>query len=83
MIFLLAFEISRVAVQRMNQNSKKWNCFCEELLSETDFEAVLATFFCYEYGANASEAVQNIARDQKELLVCSHFMNSQNITINQ
>ena len=57
--------------------------FCQELLSETNFEAVLATFCCYEYGANASEAVQNIARDQKELLVCSNFMSSWNITINQ
>ena len=24
--------------------------FYEELLSENDFEAVVATFFCYEYG---------------------------------
>ena len=32
--------------------------FCEELLSENDFEAVLVNFCCYEYGANASEAVQ-------------------------
>ena len=32
--------------------------FCEELLSENDFEAVLVNFCCYEYGANASAAVQ-------------------------
>ena len=35
--------------------------FCEELLSENDFEAVLVNFFCcYEYiiVPNASEAVQ-------------------------
>ena len=32
--------------------------FCEELLSENDFEAVLINFCCYEYSANASEAVQ-------------------------
>ena len=32
--------------------------FFEELLSENDFEAVLINFCCYEYGANASEAVQ-------------------------
>ena len=37
--------------------------FCEELLSENDFEAVLATFCCYDYCANASEAVQKIATD--------------------
>ena len=35
--------------------------FCEELLSENDFEAVLINFCCYEYGANASEAVQKIS----------------------
>ena len=27
---------------------------CEELLSENDFEAVSATFCCYDHGANAS-----------------------------
>ena len=39
----------------------------EELLSEDDFEAVLgavlATFCCYDHGAEASEAVQKIATD--------------------
>ena len=38
------------------------NCsFCEELLGEIDFKAVLANFCCYGYGANASEAVQKIS----------------------
>ena len=45
--------------------------FYEELLSENDFEAVLATFCCYDYGANASEAVQKIATDQKDYHKCS------------
>ena len=45
--------------------------FCEELLSENDFEAVLTTLCCYDYGANASEAVQKIATDQKEYHKCS------------
>ena len=45
--------------------------FCEELLSETDFEAILATFYCYDYGANASDAVQKIAADQKDYHKCS------------
>ena len=45
--------------------------FCEELLSENDFEAVLATFCCYDHGAKASEAVQKIATDQKEYRKCS------------
>ena len=31
--------------------------FCEELLSENGFEVVLVNF-CYDYGANTSEAVQ-------------------------
>ena len=35
--------------------------FCEVFLSENDFEAVLVNFCCYEYGANASEAVQKIS----------------------
>ena len=40
--------------------------FCDELLSENDFEVVLAFFCCYDYGANVSEAVQKIATDQKD-----------------
>ena len=44
---------------------------CEELLSENDFEAVLATFCCYDHGTKASEAVQKIAKDQKEYCKCS------------
>ena len=36
------------------------------MLSESDFEAVLATFCCYDYVANASKAVQKIATDQKD-----------------
>ena len=43
--------------------------FCEKLLSENDFEAVL--FFCYyDYGANASEAVHKIATDQRDYHKC-------------
>ena len=38
----------------------------EDFLSEDDFEAALATFCSYDYGANSSEAVENIARDQKD-----------------
>ena len=44
--------------------------FCEELLSENDFEVVSATFCCYDYGANASEAVKTIATDQNEYQKC-------------
>ena len=39
--------------------------FCEKLLNEDDFEAVLITFCCYNHGVNASEAVKKIVSDQK------------------
>ena len=41
--------------------------FCEELLSENGFVAVLANFCCYGYGANAYEAVQKISARTLEL----------------
>ena len=45
--------------------------FCEECLRRNDFEDVLATFCCYDYGDNAYEAVQKIATDQKDYYKCS------------
>ena len=54
-----------------NDEIKSNRGFFEELLSKNDFEAVLAIFCCYEHGANASEAVQKIAADQKEYRKCS------------
>ena len=57
--------------------------FCEELLSENAFEAVLATFCCYDYGTNACGAVQKIAvQIIKMLLVCYSLENRQNGSIN-
>ena len=44
--------------------------FCEELLSKNDGEAVLATFYCYDY-TNAFGGVQKIATDQKDYHKCS------------
>ena len=41
----------------LTENTAKNGVFCEELLSENNFEAVLVNFCCYEYGANVSEAV--------------------------
>ena len=70
LIFSLALEISRVSVQRIHLNSENGS-FCMELPSENYFEAVLATFCCYDYGAKAPEAVQKIATDQKEYRKCS------------
>ena len=43
-----------------------FHCFNEKSLSENEFEAILATFRCYDYGPNASEAVEKIAADQKD-----------------
>ena len=45
--------------------------FFEELLNENDFEAVLATFCCYDDGTNPSEAVRKIAWDQRGYHKCS------------
>ena len=41
------------------------------MLNENDFEAVLATFCCYDHGAKASEEAQKIAADKKEYQKCS------------
>ena len=53
-----------MAVQRIHETAKNGG-FCEELFSENDFEAVLANFRFYDYGANTSESVQKIVTDQK------------------
>ena len=42
--------------------------FSEEFLNENDFEAVLPTFCCYDYGVKASEGMEKIATDQTRLL---------------
>ena len=48
------------------------NCgFCEELLNANDFEAILTTLCCHDYGAKTSEAVQKITTDQKDYHKCS------------
>ena len=70
LIFSLEMEISGVVVQSIHQNSINGN-FREELLSEKDFETVLATSCCYGLGVMASEAVQKIATDRKEYRKCS------------
>ena len=70
-IFSPELEISGVVLQQIHQNSKKKSGYREEWLCENDFETVLATFYCYDYGANDSEAVQKIATDQKDYQKCS------------
>ena len=81
-IFSLGLEMSGMAIQRIHQTAKN-SGFCEELLSENNFEAVLATFCCYDYGDNASEAVQKIATDQKDYRKCSCVIvkTNQSITV--
>ena len=37
-----------------------------DFLSEDDFEAVLATLCCCDYGTKSSEAVQKIATDYQD-----------------
>ena len=69
LIFSLDLEIFGVAVQRIHQTAKN-GAFCEELLSENDFEAVLVNFY---YGSNASEAVQKIST---RTLGCSKIRNT-------
>ena len=67
LIFSLEFEISGVGVKKIHQNRKNGD-FWEELLSENDFESVLANFCCCDHGANVSDAVQMIATDWKGYL---------------
>ena len=62
-----------MAVQRIHQNSET-DGLCEKVLSENNFEAVLATFCCYDCGANASEVVQKITIDHKDYQKCSSFV---------
>ena len=45
---------------RENIKTVNSGSFCEELLSENDFEAALVNFCCYDYGTNASEAVTEV-----------------------
>ena len=54
LIFPLEHEISGWPYRAYIKTTKNGD-FCEELLSENDFEAVLATFCLYGYGTNASE----------------------------
>ena len=70
MMFSLEVEIFGLATQRIYQNSGKW-WNCEELLSENDCQSVLATLWCYDYDANTSEAVRNVAKDEKDYHNCS------------
>ena len=67
---MFVLEVSGVAVQRIHQNSETW-WLLWGMAEWNDFEAILATFCCYEYSANASEEVQKITTDQKGYSKCS------------
>ena len=57
---IMACSCLNFSIQKIQQHRKtaKNGGFCEELLSENYFEAVLVNFCCYKYGANAFEAVE-------------------------
>ena len=44
--------------------------FIGKFLSESDFEAILTTCCCYDYGVNTTEAVKKITADQKDYQKC-------------
>ena len=50
--------------QKKNQKGD----FCKGLLREYDFDTVLATHYCYNYGANASEAVRYKSLQIKKII---------------
>ena len=45
---IMASSYLKFSIQKIHQNSKNGG-FCEELLSENNFEAVLGNFCCYKY----------------------------------
>ena len=61
LIVLLELEMPGVAVQSIHQ--KKMATFAGNCSVQNDFEAVLASFCCYDHGAKASEEVQKMATD--------------------
>ena len=54
---IMACSCLNFSIQKIHQNSKNGG-FCEDVLGQNDFEAVLVNFCCYKYGVNASEPVQ-------------------------
>ena len=75
-MFVNSVKVSNIIIRNGKQyrayiKTAKNGSSCEELHSENDFHAVLATFCYYDHGANASEEVQKIATDQREYHKCS------------
>ena len=59
-IFAWTWNIWGGRTENTSKEQKMVAFFCDELLSENDFEVILVNFCCYDYGANASEAVQKM-----------------------
>ena len=61
-----------------------FHCFSEKFQNENDFKAVIATFCSDDYGANSSEAVEEMAAGRKKLskmlLVCYSLLHRQSIS---
>ena len=56
----------RIGPTRNTWKQQKLTGFSEEFLRKNNFEAVIATFCCYDYGVNAFEAIEKIVTDQKD-----------------
>ena len=65
--FSLELEISGTSVQ----GKMLLSVSSEDFLKGDDFDAVLAIWYFYYYGANASEAIEKIATDEKDYHKCS------------
>ena len=71
-LFIFSLELEYIGwPYREYIKTAKNGSFCEELLSGNDFETVLVNFCCYEFGANASEAVPKISTETLKLYVNS------------
>ena len=55
----------------VNVKIAKMAAFSQDFLSEDDFEDVIAIFCSYDYGANASDAVEKVSIDEKGYYKCS------------
>ena len=63
MVIFLLFSVLVGSWGRTGNTSKqlRMTASSEDFVSEDNFEAVLATLCCYDYGAKSSEAVVKIA----------------------
>ena len=55
---------------RNTSKQRKMATFSEEFLSDNGFETFLATYCCYDYSVNVSEAVEKITANEKDYQKC-------------